>query len=381
MNSSDETRKEYEDCKNRLESFYDNITKGLILRSKAEWYEKGEKSNKYFYNLEKSNKSKTHVRSLIIDNSETHDQVTIMRKLKTYYSSLYARKSIKTEKECLDYLADVNSPILTNEEQHLCEGHLTPVEVFDALSNMQSNKTPGNDGLSKEFYLAFFDILCRNLLKCLNYAFEVGELSTSQRQVVITLIEKKGKDKRYIKNWRPISLLNVDAKILSKILASRVKKVISSLITSDQTAYVPGRVIGESIRLTSDLIEYSNIQNIPGYLVSVDIEKAFDSVDHTFLCSVLQKFGFGKNFIRWVSIILNRRESCVMNDGHSTGYFSLSSGTRQGDPISAYLFILVMEILFIQIRSNENISMVSNFSGMNLSYQHLLMMFHIFLKT
>ena len=168
------------------------------------------------------------------------------------------------------------------------------MEVFDALSNWQVNKTSGNDGLSKEFYPAFFDLLCPNLLKCLNYAFEIEELSTSQRQAVIILIEKKGRDKRYIKNWRPISLLNVDAKILSKILASCVKKVISSLITSDQTAYVPGCVIGESIRLTPDLIECSNIQNIPGDLVIVDIEKAFDSVDHTFLCSVLQKFGFGK---------------------------------------------------------------------------------------
>ena len=135
-NSSDETRKEYEDCKDRLESFYNNITKSLILRSKAEWYRIGEKSNKYFYNLEKTNKSKTHIRSLIIDSNETHDQVTIMRKLNTYYSSLYSRKSIKTEKECLDYLADINSTILTNEEQHLCEGHLKPAEVFDALSNM-----------------------------------------------------------------------------------------------------------------------------------------------------------------------------------------------------------------------------------------------------
>ena len=128
-----------------------------------------------------------------------------MRKLNTYYSSLYASKSIKTEKECLDYLADIYSPVLTNEEQHLCEGQLTPVEVFDALSNMQANKTPGNDGLSKELFLAFFNILCPNLLKCLNYAFEVEELSTSQRQAVITLIKKKGRDKRYIKNWRLIS--------------------------------------------------------------------------------------------------------------------------------------------------------------------------------
>ena len=92
-------------------------------------------------------------------------------------------------------------------------------------------------------------------------------------------------------------MLNVDAKILSKNLGFRVKKVISSLIISDQTAYVPGRVIGESIRLTSDLPEYSNIQDIPGYLGTVDIEKAFDSVDHTFLCSVLQKFGLEKTLL------------------------------------------------------------------------------------
>ena len=84
-------------------------------------------------------------------------------------------------------------------------------------------------------------------------------LTTSQRQAVITLVEKKGKDKRYIKNWRPISLLNVDAKIISKVMANRLKNVTGTLISSDQTAYVPDRFIGESIRLVSDLIEYTDI--------------------------------------------------------------------------------------------------------------------------
>ena len=83
---------------------------------------------------------------------------------------------------------------------------------------------------------------------------------------------------------------------------------------------------------------------LPDYLIITDIEKAFDSVDHTFLIAVLKKFGFGDEFIRWVRIILNRQESCIPNNGHATGYFPLSSGTRQGDPISAFLFILVMEI-------------------------------------
>ena len=139
------------------------------------------------------------------------------------------------------------------------------------------------------------------------------------------------------------------------------KKIISSLILSDQTGYVPSRYIGESVILTSDLIELSDIHNIPGYLLTIDMEKAFDSVYHTFLCSTQEKFGFGNNFIHWIKVILNKQERCIMNNGHSSGYFPILSGTRQGDPISAYLFILVMEILFIQVKNNKNIKGITIF--------------------
>ena len=103
---------------------------------------------------------------------------------------------------------------------------------------MGNNKSPGNDGLTKEFYVCFFNEISTYLLDALNLSFAYGQLSNSQRQAMLTLIEKKGKDKIYLKNWRPISLINVDTKIASKCLTSRVKKVLSSLIHSDQTAYV-----------------------------------------------------------------------------------------------------------------------------------------------
>ena len=98
----------------------------------------------------------------------------------------------------------------------------------------------------------------------------------------MTLVETKEKDIRFIKNWRPISLLNVDTKILSKALALRLKKVINTLISSDQTAYVPGRCIGESVRLISDLLEYADRHNISVVLLTADMEKALDSLDHQF---------------------------------------------------------------------------------------------------
>ena len=209
--------------------------------------------------------------------------------------------------------------------------------------------------MTSEFYLCFWDDIKNTFFSSVNYSFEVGQLSTSQRQAIIKLLEKRDKDKRFISNWRPISLLNVDTKIISKCLAKRLVPVLPTIVSPDQTAYVKGRFIGESTRLISDILELSDIENIPGYLLTADIEKAFDSIDHTFLLSCLQKYGFGPNFLKWVKILLNKNESCVINGGTTTKYFSLSRGARQGDPIAAYFFILVLEVFFIMVRDNEDI--------------------------
>ena len=158
-----------------------------------------------------------------------------------------------------------------------------------------------------------------------------------------------------IKNWRPISLINVDAKIASKVLALRMQKVLASIINYDQTAYVRGRYIGESIRLVSDILEFTEENSIGGILFSADFEKAFDSIEHPFLLAVLKSFGLGPQFIHWGRTIFKNAESCMMNNGHSRGYFPLERGTRQGDPLSAYLFILCVETLFIQIRENKEV--------------------------
>ena len=154
---------------------------------------------------------------------------------------------------------------------------------------MGNNKSPRNNGFTKEFYLAFFNDLNQYLVDSLNFSLVNGEFSSSQKQAVITLIEKKDRDKRILKNWRPISLINIDVKLASKALALRVRNVMHELVHSDQTAYVKDCYIGESIRILDDILEYTECSQLPGILFSADFKKAFDSIDHTFLFSLFLK--------------------------------------------------------------------------------------------
>ena len=106
---------------------------------------------------------------------------------------------MKTEAECLEYLNSINIPCLTDSDTQSCEGRLTVKECWDALRSMKNNKSPGNDGITKEFLEYFWGKLGTFLVSTLNHSFEKGELSASQKQAIITLIEKKDKDKRLIK--------------------------------------------------------------------------------------------------------------------------------------------------------------------------------------
>ena len=121
------------------------------------------------------------------------------------------------------------------------------------------------------------------LVKSLNYSYKHGELSSSQKEAVIVLIEKKDRDRRQIKNWRPISLINVDVKIGTKAIAKRLEKVLPEIIHHNQNAYVKGRTIFDAVRTIDDIISPTASKDISSLLVAIDFEKAFDSVNWNYL--------------------------------------------------------------------------------------------------
>ena len=180
---------------------------------------------------------------------------------------------------------------------------MTLGECANVIKSMPNGKSPGSDGYPIEFFKTFWNQIGPFLVKSFNYAFKTGCLSVSQRRGVITLIPKEGKDEEFLKNWRPISLLNVDYKIAAKVIANRMKKNLSSIISCDQTGFLPNRYIGENVRLVLDIIEYTEEYNIPGTLFFIDFEKAYDKLEWCFVQNSLELFGFGDDLKKYQDIL------------------------------------------------------------------------------
>ena len=354
--NDEEILREYVKLKNEIENINDKRTKGLIIRSKAKWIEEGEKGTKYFFGLEKRNFQQKNVSKLKLDNGKiTTCQTTILKEQRRFYQELYkAENEVICDSEWLIFENNIKK--LDKENQDTCEGLLTLEECTNAMDTLAIGKTPGNDGIPVEFYKTFWKDIGQYLTETANAANDFGSFSTSQKQAVIILIEKPNKDRTLIKNWRPISLLNVDYKIVTKALSKRLEQVLPYIIHENQSGYVKGRFIGEAVRTISDVLTYTDENNLPGMLLSIDFEKAFDSVSWKFLNKILQLYNFGPSFQRWIRIIYSKDiSSCILNKGHSSGYFNINRGVRQGDPISALLFVLGVEVIAATIRAENGI--------------------------
>jgi len=346
---------ELESLKSEFDMMQSEKAQGAIMMSKAANIEYGEKNTKFFLQLEKRNHEVKHIKSLKTHNDCTvTDPNRILEIEKDFYVKLYTEQNSLFD-ENNEFVANNAKKKISQTSFDLCEKPLDCDEFHKALLGMSNNKSPGNDGLTVEFYKFFWDNIKDLVTDSLNHAFQKGEMSIEQKRGVITLIPKKDKDLRYIKNWRPISLLNTDYKILTKALSSRLQVALPEIISSDQTGYIKGRYIGENIRVIQDIIDFTSLKNIKGYMLLLDFEKAFDSVNIKFLKRALQAYNFGPRFQQWIEILYYNIESCVTNNGHMSSYFKLSRGIRQGCCISAMLFLVVVELLADYLKSRTDI--------------------------
>jgi hypothetical protein len=352
-NVSETNVQELERAKSELEVLRKRKVDGIVIRSRVKWINEGEKVSNYFCNLENRNFLDKAMHCIERESGDIiTNQQDILLEAKQFYQYLYDFRPTE-EINLNEHIHD--HPILSEENKNQIEGLLSYNAAANSLRKMKNDKSPGPDGFTTNFFKFFFRDIGDFLVRSINYGFLNDSLSVTQRQGVITCIPKDGKPKRFLKNWRPISLLNVSYKIASACIAERLKTVLPSIIHKCQNGFLKGRYIGDNIRLIYDILTYTESEEIPGLLLMIDFEKAFDSVSWSFLHKALQFFNFGPMMCHWVKLFYSGINSCISLNGQYSAWFPIQRGVRQGDPSSPYLYLICAEILSLMIRQNDRI--------------------------
>ena len=320
-------------------------------RNLAKWYSQKGKPTAYFLNKFKIDKDRPVISSLITNAGTVSQNPEILKEVHSFYSELYQKKEISLP------VQQDKVHMLTSDQYRIMLEDFTMVELYAALKTMKSTSAPGNDGLTMKFYLHFWDLVGVDLFNSLEFSFEQGKLSNSQRQGIIKLLPKKLRNLLLVSNWRPIILLNVDYKILAKVFAVRLKDILPDLIHPDQRGFVQGRRISHSILdvyAVADILMNSE-DDLDFLMCSVDIRKAFDSIDWDFLRYALSLYDFPPEFLKWFDVIYCERIAYVSNNNFLSDPIKIEKGNFQGCPLSPLFFVLAIELLASRIRNNKNI--------------------------
>ena len=337
----------------RYKEIVDQEIQGHVIRTRGQpRYEINEPNIDFFSKLEKRFQNKNVICQLQDTDgtmkSETDDLIRITH---DYYKKLYTPTRTNQIKQ-QQLLRNVKKTISASDRRKL-DAPLDPKEMENAVFQQFDGKSSGADGVTAEFYKEFWYLIKDNYLRYVNAAKNSSFGSHKNTSVTTIIYKRKGKIYE-LTNYRPISLINLDLKILAKALTNRLKPVLPSIIHESQTA-VYGRRIDHTVHMVRDLIDLVNKEDLDGALIFLDQEKAFDRVDHELLFKAMEAFGIGDEFIKWVKALYSDASTRIKVNGFLTPRILLRRGVRQGCPLSPLLYVLVIELLALQLRQNPNI--------------------------
>jgi len=351
-----------------LEEMEQKRCMGAIVRSKAKYVVEGEKCSGFFLGLEKIKQKNNYLETVEgKDGEKITDFVGIVKRVEEFYRELFRKEEV--DEESKEQVLEKIKTKINDEAREMSEGEIGTGEIKAAILGLGRNKSPGLDGLIGEFYIEFREELVPVLEKLFKWIEKEDVMPASISTGLISIIYKKGSRDR-LENYRPLSCLNSDYKILAKVLANRIKRVIGTVVGSTQAYSIPGRDISDTISSIRDTIEHIK-GGRGGIVMSIDLNKAFDRVDHGYLYGVLGRVGFGHRMVGWIQRMYNNAVSCVKINGLVTNSFRLERSVRQGCPLSALLYSLSAEPLASLLKGNKKIKGIDLPGGqISLIYQY-----------
>lgn len=305
------------------------------------WLNEGDNNSKFFHAWVRKKCAKNNITSITNEGVILKEPREIQTSAMDYFERILTRESTGNCDRILDNIPQ----LVTQSDNDLLNRAPDIEEIKEVVFSINKESAAGPNGYSSLFYQYSWEIITLDLLDAIQDFFNGRVISTGITSTSIILIPKKAEAKEW-KDFRPISLCNVINKILTKVMSSRLNKILPRIISASQSGFTPGRDIGDNILLAQELIQNIDRKTRGGNAVlKLDMAKAYDRVDWEFLFKVMEKFGFNQDWIDKIKRSINNCGFSILINGELKGYFKSTRGLRQGDPISPSLFIILAECL------------------------------------
>lgn len=308
----------------------------------------GDRNSAYFHKIIKGRQNKSKIHTVCSEDGTVHTKEQVGPQFVNHFEKFLGVES-STEGLNEDEGGIFTNLISTEEAIHMIR-EVSNEEIKNALFDIDDNKAPGPDGYTSKFFKKAWTVIKDDFCKAVKEFFITVKLLGEVNATLITLVPKIATPMK-VSDFKPIACCNVIYKCISKVITHRITKVLTKVVDKNQSAFIPGRAITDNILLTQELLKGYNCANGPKRCsFKIDIQKAYDTVSWKFLEDILIKFGFHSTMVQWIMACISTPKFTICVNGGRFGYFKGGRGLRQGDPISPYLFTLVMEVLNLIIK-------------------------------